>query len=160
MGYTVFPEIARELIAAGQMPPGHPGNSQPMRFFETVLSERIRHHQACQNERIAFYDRGIPDSQAYFNYRKQLPPATLTEAILRYRYYPVVFAASPWKAIFRQDEIRKETFQEAAVLFEFAVNAYLEAGYAVEVLPEAPVRERLAFLLSKLGEPIGQQNDK
>lgn len=156
-GYACFPEIARDLILQGVTPPVWSEKPDSGRFFELVLQSRIDAHQQVKCAEIAFYDRGIPDSLAYFRFQNLKVPRILSEAIDNYRYNQMVFAAPPWEQIYHNDTVRKETWSESVELYEITLEEYRRIGYTIVELPEIPVAERLVFMLN---QPIEPQNDK
>jgi len=158
LGYTGFPEIARDLIRSGMTAPIMAEKPGQGLFFNLILEERIKLHQEVQGAETGFYDRGIPDSLGYFNYMNIKVPGILSGAIGKYRYNPLVFVAPPWKEIFVSDGVRRETFEEAMKLFRLGTQGYRDSGYRVIELPESSVDERVAFILKQV--TIAQQSDK
>lgn len=152
MGYTGFPEIARKLIEEGFPAPIRATRADSGRFFDQILNNRISSHQAIKGSEIAFYDRGIPDSAAYFRFQNLKVPDILSASIEKYRYNPVVFAAPPWEMIYSNDEVRRETFSECVKLFELTVEEYRGFGYSIIELPKAPLERRIAEVLSFTGQ--------
>ena len=150
LGYTGFPEIARDLINQGITPPGWANKPDSSRFFELILQQRIISHQQINGDEIGFYDRGMPDSLAYLKFQNRKIPLILSQAIDAYRYNPLVFTAPPWKEIFSNDSIRKETFDEARVLYGLVTQAYQDIGYKVVVLPMASLESRVSIILSEI----------
>ncbi len=148
LGYTGFPEIARKLIEEGFTAPIRATRADSGRFFDQILSNRISFHQETKGSEIAFYDRGIPDSAAYFRFQNLKVPDILSAAIEKYRYHPVVFAAPPWEMIYSNDEVRRETFSECVRLYELTVEEYQRVGYTIIELPKAPLERRIAEVLS------------
>lgn len=147
LGYTGFPEIARDLISQGISPPGWSIKPDSGRFFDLILQQRISCHQQITGTEVGFYDRGIPDSVAYFKFQNRKVPRILSEAVDNYRYNPVVFAAPPWEEIFRNDSVRRETYRESVVLYELTIEAYQNAGYRVVSLPLSDLEQRLGFVI-------------
>ncbi|MFA6128873.1 MAG: AAA family ATPase [Bacteroidales bacterium] len=143
LGYTGFPEIARDLIQEGITPPIWSDKPVSGRFFELILEHRISSHQQIKSGEIAFYDRGIPDSLAYLKFQNKKIPRFLIEAVDRYRYNTIVFAAPPWEDIFAGDSVRRESYREAGKLFELAVHAYAGCGYRIIELPRVPLEQRV-----------------
>jgi predicted ATPase len=156
-GYQVFPEIARDLITKGMTPPIQGAKPDSSLFFELILSERIKSHQAIKGAETGFYDRGIPDSLGYFAYLNIRVPRALSAAVENYHYNPIVFAAPPWEDIFTRDQVRRESFAEACRLYELTVNGYLKCGYRIVVLGKVAVGERVAEIESWI---TGPQNGK
>ena len=146
-GYPGFPEIARQLISQGISPSFSQDKRVSSQFFEIILSQRILHHQQIGAAEIAFFDRGIPDSLAYFNYRKKKVPEILLEALKNYPYNQHVFIAPPWEEIYFNDPVRTETFSEAQKLHESITDAYKSLGYLIVELPKSTVESRLSAVL-------------
>jgi predicted ATPase len=163
-GFITFPELAAELISMGIRPGHGQGKVGQGRFFSLILDNRIRYHQQINSGETAFYDRGLPDSLAYFRYRGLPVPVKLTKAIESHRYHPVIFLAPPWIEIYSSVGPRQENFGEAARLHDLTVEAYQESGYGIESLPLAPVAERVRFVLDYVsrvtGRPIVPRNDR
>ncbi len=147
-GYCGFPEVARELISGGRGPLEKGEKGSFGLFFESVLSDRISAHIAGESAKYAFYDRGIPDSAAYFALRKQELPQKLVDAITVYPYNPIVFVAPPWKEIYHTDAIRKESFDEASELHDLTLIAYRQFGYEPVLLPKTALDDRIRFILN------------
>lgn len=147
LGHNGFPEIARELINKGMTLPIWTNKPDSGRFFDLILKQRIIYHLQIKDSEIGFYDRGIPDSLPYFKFQKRNAPRILSEAIVAYRYNPIVFAAPPWKDIFHNDAARRETFTEAQILYDLAVDAYRSAGYEIAELPKSTIQERVEVIL-------------
>jgi predicted ATPase len=146
-GFTGFPEFARELINQGITPPAWSEKPFSGHFFELILNKRISYHQQIKAEETGFYDRGIPDSIAYFRYQNKPIPEKLSKAANCYRYNPLVFVCPPWEAIYCNDSIRRETFAEAQVLYEITVGVYREFGYEIIELAMDTVKVRLDRIL-------------
>lgn len=152
LGYTGFPEIARDLISRGIVPPNGSGKPVSGRFFELIIQNRILLHQQIKGAETGFYDRGIPDSLAYFNFQKRRVPRLLTEAIGTCRYNLNVFIAPPWKEIYIQDPVRRESFEEAVTLHELTVEAYRESGYDLIGLPASNLEDRIDLIIRHIGK--------
>jgi len=150
LGYYGFPEVARDLISEGIVPPGWAEKPDSGRFFDLILKQRIIYYQQIKGTEIGFYDRGIPDSLAYFTYQKKKVPRSLSEAIITYRYNPLVFVTPPWKEIYHNDSIRRETFHEARVLYKLATVAYQSHGYEIVELPKSSLESRVSIVLSEV----------
>jgi len=150
LGYTGFPEIARDLINQGITPPIWAEKPDSGRFFDFILKKRIIFHQQIKGTEIGFYDRGIPDSLAYIKFLKKKVPRILSEAISVYPYNPVVFVTPPWKEIYCNDSVRRESFAEAGILYELGIEAYQGLGYKIVELPKSSLESRVAIILATL----------
>jgi predicted ATPase len=157
VGYRVGSEAARELIDE-QLASG--GDIVPWKnlkaFQQEVLRRRLAFFHAVGAGEFAFSDRGIPDQLAFARYRGFQNPVVLVENAKKYRYFPVVFVVPPWKEIYRKDEIRTESFEEACQMHEMIIQTYHELEYQLVELPLATVPERVEFIQQYLTK----QNDE
>lgn len=160
-GYRVGGEGARELIDE-QLSVG--GESLPWKngkaFQQEVITRRIAFFNAVTDGELAFSDRGIPDQLAFARYRGFQNPRVLVENAKKYRYFPVVFVAPPWKEIYRQDQIRTESFEEACQIHEMIVQTYHELEYQLVELPLTTVSKRMEFIQQYLTKLNDEFNEK
>lgn len=150
-GYKGFDEVARELISQGIQAPLHLSRPRDTGFFREVLKRRIEYHQAASTNGPSFYDRGIPDSLAFFKLMDEPPPDHLMEVVDQYLYNSQVFIAPPWKDIFISDGNRPETFEEACRIHEALVEVYTRLDYDLTELPRVDPDTRVEFLLAQIG---------
>ena len=54
----------------------------------------------------------------------------------------------PWREIFRTDEERRHSFEDALAEYRLTPGAYRECGYELIEVPKAPVSQRVEFILS------------
>ncbi|MER8948014.1 AAA family ATPase [Mesorhizobium sp. M0185] len=119
-------------------------------FAELMLSWELRSYRiAGEQSGLVFFDRGVPDTLGYLRLTGVPVPDHATNAARRFRYARRVFVAPPWPEIFRQDNERKQTMDEAERTFHALVAVYTELGYELVPLPLAPVETRLRFVLSE-----------
>jgi predicted ATPase len=97
-----------------------------------------------------FFDRGLPDIMGYRRLSDLPVPAGLARDCLNLRYDGRVFLAPPWPEIYGQDSERRQDLVEAIRTYEMMRLVYDELGYALVVLPKAPVEERIAFVLAEI----------
>jgi predicted ATPase len=152
-GYRVGGEVARELIAEQQEAGGDVLPWKNLAAFQReVLDRRLAFYHAVPEGEIAFSDRGIPDQLAFSRYKGFSAPKILITAAQEYRYFPVVFVAPPWKDIYRQDEIRTETYDEASHLHDVICKTYVDFGYQLVDLPKVEVEGRVKFIKNYITE--------
>lgn len=151
-GYVCLHEVSREITAEAQKQ----GISQlflekPILFSEKLQEARIQQHQ--QSEEISrnsvFFDRGLPDVVAYMDYFNTSYPSKFTEACNKYRY-DQVFLLPPWKEIYKNDEERYESFEQALLIHDFLKKSYLSFGYKPIEVPPDSVENRSDFILNNL----------
>ena len=99
-----------------------------------------------------FFDRGVPDVVGYLTLCGLPVPAHMERAAQDIRYDRRVFIAPVWPEIFGQDAERKQDLDEARRTFDAMAETYPRFGYELIELPQAPVAERLAFVLKTLTE--------
>jgi|TARA_R110002110_G_scaffold35008_6_gene118541 predicted ATPase len=151
-GHTCMHEISRDVIIAAQKE----GITQlflenPLLFSQKLLEGRLQQFiQASEfSQPFVFYDRGMPDITAYMNYIDSHYPLNFTEICCNHRY-DAVFLLPPWKAIYRQDNERYESFEQAEALCQFLLKSYQKFGYTVIEVPVGPIEKRIDFMLDKL----------
>ena len=139
------------MIFKGYEAPIHsPNKKANSSFFREILKLRIQQHQEARKNELSFFDRGIPDSLAYFNYLGIEAPPDLLTTIDEYRYFDRVILLPPWEEIFHQDVIRKESFNDSLLLYKLTKEAYLKSGYKIWELPENSIEERISYLMKLL----------
>ena len=150
-GYLCSGEFARDLIESQQQSGGEilPWKN-PKLFQQEVLKQRIYFYKSVPDQTIAFADRGIPDQLAFALYKGFGIPEILKENAEKYRYAPQVFVTPPWKEIFENDTIRRETFEEAVLIHRAVLDTYLRLNYQIIELPLKPVNERLTYILQTI----------
>ncbi len=112
----------------------------------------MRSYRIAQNQSgPVFFDRGIPGLAGYLR-RAGLPvPAHFERAVETFRYNRRVFVAPPWPDIYTQDRERKQTVEEAELVYRAIVTTYTEYGYELVTIPRASVEERARFVLGEAG---------
>jgi predicted ATPase len=151
-GFAVSLEAGRAIIR-DQMAIG--GRAlpwlDPRGFAEQMLAWEIRSHRAALGEEgTTFFDRGVPDVIGYLRLMRLPVPAHMEVAARTFRYNRRVFIAPPWPEIFRQDEERRQTLEEAARTYDTLAATYPDYGYEPITLPRASVGERVRFVLNRL----------
>jgi len=116
-----------------------------------LLRNRITQFEhAAQLQGIpVFYDRGIPDVLAYMDYFGQVYDAEFTEPCDSLRYDTVV-VLPPWKEIYRQDNERMESFEEACGIHDCLETTYRRYGYQVESVQPGTLEDRATEILEMI----------
>ncbi|HEX4303867.1 MAG TPA: AAA family ATPase [Rhizomicrobium sp.] len=152
-GYICVDEVARQVLneqAAIGGDAHHTGNRA--RYRDLTLQRMLQdYHGIGETHGPVFFDRAIPELSGYGNPPGEGDPPRVTRAIAECRYNPSVFLFPPWKAIYCQDELRKQDFVEAVATYEAIKATYPKNGYAVVEVPRAAVAERVAFVLAFVG---------
>lgn len=155
-GYTVQPEVARELILKAKNEGKDLQEYTRSEEFEFAIFEKKVENESNYNiNKLIFLDRGLPDSITYF---KQ---AGIRTDSVKYmsgtRRYRKVFWLAPltWQGNdVARGEARQESVQEGKYLGENIYKAYQEVGYLPDVdliaVPVMSVEERLNFILNNI----------
>lgn len=151
-GYSVMHEISRDVILEAQKG----GIEQlflenSMLFSEKLMQgrmEQFKEGEHC-NTPILFYDRGMPDVTAYLDFVKDSYPKIFSDNCLVHRY-DSVFVLPPWEGIYKQDNERYESFEQAEEIFHFLKKGYENYGYLIHEVPVGPVKHRVDFILDAL----------
>ena len=148
-GFSVAAEVGREIIKEQMLIQGKALPwIDPSLFAETMLSREMQSHRlhAGRQENV-FFDRGVPDVAGYLCLLGHAVPDHMVRAMALLRYNRQVFICPPWPEIFRQDEERKQTMDEAIRTYQAMMATYADCGYELVEVPRASVEERVAFIL-------------
>lgn len=147
-GYQTAPEIARAYLEQIlKKDPDFFINHRGTKVIQDKILElkMIREKQLAPDELI-FFDRGIPDSLAYFRYYK-IPTDEIMAKMMHYKYaYVIYLEGLPVVA----DNIRQEDEAEAHLIGKHIYQAYSDLGYDVISIPPASVEERMNMILSSI----------
>ena len=127
--------------------------ADPFQFNQRLLRGRVtQYHKAAKlNFPFVFYDRGIPDVLAYMDYFKQEFDEEFSIACKENKYDRVILLP-PWEAIYKSDNERMESFEEAREIHEHLNNTYTKYGYDPIFIPEGTVEERTTHILKALND--------
>lgn len=147
LGYYTVPESARILIdkyvARGM--PAREFRRDEMEFQRKVLFMKLDAENRAPKDKIVFFDRGIPDSIAY--YKLHNLDTNEVEKVSKNRYKKIFFLE---QLPFKKDYARVEDGRTAKKLGELMLKAYKSLGYDVVFVPVIPVDERARFVLARL----------
>ena len=150
--YTCLEEISREVTLNAQKQ----GIDQlfltnPLLFSELLLKGRLKQYESaktCEDE-IVFFDRGIPDVIAYMDYAGNTYPEHFKDSA-KQSVYDTVFILKPWKGIYKSDNERYESFEQAEIIHDYLLNTYQDYNYDPIDVPFGTVSERTDFILNTL----------
>jgi predicted ATPase len=155
-GFLGVDEAGRQIVQE-QMRIGGDGTpwQDQMKFRELLLSRYIDlFQQVTERTRPVFFDRGIPEL-IMFSWLLNVPfPQPYRIAAEQYRYSRKVFIVPPWPEIFKTDEERRHSYEDALAMYRLTPEAYREFGYELIEVPKAPVSERVEFILSHVREKM------
>ena len=157
LGYSCFPEIIRQYTDAlkKQIPPEKQlqnplvFSEDPLEFNRLLLEGRSAQFKEAKGSGVFFFDRGVIDVLAYMNHFKQDYPNHFHQAGLELRY-DQVFILPPWKDIYKQDEERLESFDQARRIHESLMACYRAYHYFPHIVPPGNLEERAHYMLREL----------
>ena len=147
-GYGVIHEVARAYIDR-QLSRGmqlYQIKADVLQFERHILHEKVRIEASLSKSETIFFDRGIPDSIAYFKLEGLDP-----EEPLRYSKsssYRLIFFFE--RLDFLKDKVRSEDVKIAARLNDLLLTAYRQVGYDIVMVPVMPVIDRADLVLENI----------
>ncbi len=151
-GFHCMDEISRTLtLEARKNGVAHLFLSDPLAFSSLLLEKRKEQFVQAEksNHDFVFMDRGIPDIEAYLNFKKQAHTFPF-EAINKSNTYQNIFITPPWQEIYTTDNERYETFSEAQKIHLELEKVYRKLGYNPICIPLGTPLERTNFILQQL----------
>ena len=142
-------EVAREILRA-------PGGMElrerdPLGFAEAMLAAHLAEIEAVAGYEPVVFDRGLPDVVGFLEVSGLPVSEQIDHACRTVRYDGPILRAPAWQEIYRQDDQRIQTWDEAAASDAAVTAAWQRYGYEVLDLPFAPVTQRLAYLRRAMG---------
>jgi len=151
-GYQTVPELARVYIDE-QLAKGitlEELRQDELAFQRKILQFKVDHEKKLDPQAIIFFDRGIPDSQAYYKLCGLERDPVLDEAVKNSVYKKVfLLECFPWQT----DYARTETPEEQIRLHHLLKEAYQNLNFPLIEVPALPKEEkakRLNFILDNL----------
>ncbi len=150
-GYSTFSEFSRSLIQDAKIK-GITDFflSDPFKFSQKLLEERKKQFHNSESiikakGKIVFFDRGIHDIYAYLKAIGKKAPEIKTQ-IYSFKY-DLVFLLDPWEEIFKKDNERLESFEEAENYYVHIKKVYNKQHKVIKV-PQSSINERIFFIES------------
>ena len=147
-GFRIVPEAARAVLR-------EEGGlalraEDPDGFAAAILEcEIVRFAEAEGYQGVVFFDRGLGDL-ASMPVRSDALRQKIADMVSELRYCNPVFRAPAWRAIYRQDEERTQSWEEAVASDNAVRSAWRGAGYDIVDLPLVTPSERASFILRHL----------
>jgi len=155
-GYYCMEEISRQVTIDAQ----DKGIDQlflkdPLLFSQQLLLGRQNQFTQANDlkQDLVFFDRGLPDVIAYLDYLGSSYPEIFKTVCIQHKY-DYVFILKPWKAIYKQDNERYETFEQSLVINDFLVKSYTKFGYTLIDIPFGTVKDRIDFIVNYLSKQV------
>jgi predicted ATPase len=156
-GYNCFDEYSRTLIQSTQKKGvNNIFKSQPLSFSEKVWEGRLeqynkyRYSLGSAQKSYVFFDRGLHDVIAYLECigasfdSKKLDLSNYT--------YNMALLLPPWKAIYIEDNERKEGFEKPEKLYFYIKNTYQKNNIPIVEIPFLTPELRILTLLNYLDD--------
>ena len=115
-------------------------------FERHILMEKVRIESTLDKDDIIFFDRGVPDSIAYYKLNG-LDPTEPFQQSAEVRYQNVFLFE---RLRFLTDPVRSEDETTARRLSRLIEEAYQSLGYDIIHVPLLSVEERTEFVLERL----------
>jgi predicted ATPase len=150
MGYETTIELARHYIDLQRM---NGRSTEEIRanqrqFQHKVLNLQINSEKKLDPKELVFLDRGLPDELAYYKYFNLEPDEKLVEHLNDYRYRTIfILDLLPLD----KDYARTEDLAAQKALHKMIIDVYKERGEPIVFVPVLPPKERVAFILDKVG---------
>ncbi len=154
-GFTVVPEIVRELIKEQQATDGEALPWKNKRLYRDIMFDRcVESFESAMNdhkkEGPVFFDRGFLDALCYANL-KGIPIKNNMKIMAEtWRYNTSVFILPPWKEIYHTDEQRNQDWNEAVFTYNKMIQTYRTYQYDLVEVPKVSIKERADFILDYL----------
>ena len=155
-GYTVIPEVGRELVKEQlELNSNILPWKEPTRFCELLVEKSVeRYHEAIKlksvKDNAVFFDRCFLEGISYFQ-TLNIPDADKYHHFVdELRYYSTIFMAPPWEEIFCEDAERKNPFKNAVEEYDRLLEYYVKYGYELVILPKFSVKDRYQFIVDNI----------
>lgn len=152
-GFTCVEEAGRQIVKE-QIESGGDGTpwQDQLKFRDLLFARYTKLHEGV-TERSApvFFDRGIPEVISASRLLSLAPSDEHWRATKQCRYAHKVFVAPPWPELFRKDDERRHTLEDALKEYPLTLDAYRQCGYELVELPKLPVAARVDFILQHVG---------
>lgn len=146
-GHPVLAEAARLVIEEGLAAGKTLDEIRTDAFFHRVIHRASAMETAVPHDEQFFFDRGVPDSLAYYKLFNKPVDQVLRDAVANTSYRKIFLLDL---LDFETDEARNETPEQAARIHALIREAYLDLGYEVVEVPVMPVEQRVDFIISNL----------
>ena len=153
--FTCIPEVAREIIKEQVAVQGDalPWKNKEL-YLQMMFDRSVDSYLTAKNNNssLIFFDRGIPDSLTYAAVIGFEKTETMENVVRHYRYNQNIFYLSPWRDIYKTDEERKQSWEEAVVISELNAEIYRKYNYTLITVPNDSPEKRADFILAWVGK--------
>jgi predicted ATPase len=147
MGYKTSSEIARAYLKE-QLAKNHLTvediKKNMLELQRRILSLMLEHERELSKDDLIFFDRGTPDSLAYFRFH-HFNDEHVVKACQHLRYKKVFFCH---QLPVVQDGIRDEDDATAKMISKYILTVYKDLNYDLIELPPLSIEERMQIILT------------
>jgi len=155
-GYRTVPEDARRIIKEQLESNGDGLPWKNKQYYASLMltssTNSFLHEikESFADPGYVFFDRGIPDTLAYIEMENLIIEESLLAEAKAHRYHKKIFILPPWQEIYKTDNERKQTWEEAEATFNQMKRIYERLGYEVVEIPKTTVEQRYQFIIEAL----------
>jgi len=165
-GYTTGGESAREILGSQYFSQastsGYKSVVSNEDFINTerkILQCQITLESMVTGEGTVFLDRSILDPLAYIDFIGVSRESFLETIKNNMNYHPDVFILDQLP-FYVQDDIMKETHEEAKIIHNLIRDVYREFGFTIIDVPCFSVPQRADYILSHISQHGGVENGR
>ena len=144
-GYETVEEVARKYIES-HIRNGTSADdlrADEAKFQRILIDEKVKAEKNADEEKLIFFDRGVPDSITYYRVAGLNPNEALNDCF-HYRYGLVLLFD---RLTYEDDHVRTEDEETAVFIDEWIERDYRSLGYEVKRVPVLPVKERVKYVI-------------
>jgi predicted ATPase len=149
-GYSYIPETARQIIRE-RLSKGLSPRPDPKTFAREIFEKDwINFITNSRLSSLLFFDRSFVDSAGLIFKSDTVGYNKIKDTYLKNRYNNKVFITPPWREIYRNDNERDQSFEEAIEVYDWVDKWYRQHDYDVVTLPKDTIENRVKFILSQI----------
>ncbi|MBC7390254.1 MAG: AAA family ATPase [Opitutaceae bacterium] len=116
-------------------------------FASLVVERMIKLYKEASEERITFFDRGIPDVIAYLKVAGLPVVQDYYEKLKLHPYNKTVLILPPWQEIYLNDNERWQTYEESVTIYRSLCETYQKLNFTLIEVPKMSLGDRADFVL-------------
>jgi predicted ATPase len=148
-GIKCLKEVSRDVIIAEQNSGNNGMPWENIERFSHLVFEETKLRLQKEPDSV-FSDRSLIDNIAYLKHANKKVEEELNNFNFNKYYQKIVFFASPWVEIYKQDPQRPQLFEEQIMLSEILIETYKKYDFQLVFLPFGTVKSRIEFVLKNI----------
>ena len=148
LGYYTVPEYAR-LFIDKELENGktlEEIRGDEIKFHIRVVKFKLSLERKTPRNKIVFFDRGLPDSIAYYKFLN-VKPSQLIIKMSKNRYKKVFLLDA---LSYKNDYARNESEKDAQRIHELIKQTYKEFVYEIVTVPVMAIKKRVELILQNI----------